>query len=177
MKAVVAAFNQEKAPVGAFSVITNLRMELFQALSPSLPCFTRWPRGSYSPQFHSDAYFHRQSKEEAGLETQSAQISGYLLWESREIYFDWMLLDYKFAVLCAASRGRAVAGTVMWAGALVSTQGTINVIAQTSCITPPPPSEVSNTYSISNAQSPLYCAVIASLPTNSCAKGTKMKRT
>ena len=35
MKAVVAAFNQEKALVGAFSVITNLRMELFQALNPS----------------------------------------------------------------------------------------------------------------------------------------------
>ena len=33
MKAVVAAFNQEKALVGAFSVITNLRMELFQALA------------------------------------------------------------------------------------------------------------------------------------------------
>ena len=33
MKAVVAAFNQEKALVGAFSVITNLRMELFQALN------------------------------------------------------------------------------------------------------------------------------------------------
>ena len=32
MKAVVAAFNQEKALVGSFSVITNLRMELFQAL-------------------------------------------------------------------------------------------------------------------------------------------------
>ena len=32
MKAVVAAFNQEKALVGAFFVITNLRMELFQAL-------------------------------------------------------------------------------------------------------------------------------------------------
>ena len=32
MKAVVAAFNQEKALVGAFSVITNLRMELFQVL-------------------------------------------------------------------------------------------------------------------------------------------------
>ena len=30
MKAVVAAFNQEKALVGAFSVITNLRMELFK---------------------------------------------------------------------------------------------------------------------------------------------------
>ena len=32
MKAVVAAFNQEKALVGAFSVIPNLRMELFEAL-------------------------------------------------------------------------------------------------------------------------------------------------
>ena len=35
MKAVVAAFNQEQALVGAFSVITNLRMELFEALVPS----------------------------------------------------------------------------------------------------------------------------------------------
>ena len=32
MKGVVAAFNQEKALVGAFSVITNLRMDLFEAL-------------------------------------------------------------------------------------------------------------------------------------------------
>ena len=32
MKAVAAAFNQEKALVGVFSVITNLRMELFEAL-------------------------------------------------------------------------------------------------------------------------------------------------
>ena len=32
MKAVVAAFNQEKALVGDFSVIMNLRMELFEAL-------------------------------------------------------------------------------------------------------------------------------------------------
>ena len=32
MKAVVAAFNQEKALIGAFSVLTNLRMEIFQAL-------------------------------------------------------------------------------------------------------------------------------------------------
>ena len=37
MKAVVAAFNQEKALVGAFSVITNLRMELFEALTGSHP--------------------------------------------------------------------------------------------------------------------------------------------
>ena len=36
MKAVVAAFNQEKALVGAFSVITNLWMELFEALLPIL---------------------------------------------------------------------------------------------------------------------------------------------
>ena len=35
MKVVVAAFNQEKALVGAFSVITNLRMELFEALIQS----------------------------------------------------------------------------------------------------------------------------------------------
>ena len=41
MKAVVAAFNQEKALVGAFSVITNLRMELFQAL-------VRWPQPGLS---------------------------------------------------------------------------------------------------------------------------------
>ena len=32
MKAVVAAFNQEKALVGAFSVITNLWMEFFEVL-------------------------------------------------------------------------------------------------------------------------------------------------
>ena len=36
MKAVVAAFNQEKALVGAFSVITNLRMDLFEALLGAL---------------------------------------------------------------------------------------------------------------------------------------------
>ena len=36
MKAVVAAFNQEKALVGAFSVITNLRMQLFEALLSSV---------------------------------------------------------------------------------------------------------------------------------------------
>ena len=39
MKAVVAAFNQEKALVGAFSVITNLRMELFEALVGTLSWF------------------------------------------------------------------------------------------------------------------------------------------
>ena len=46
MKAVVAAFNQEKALVGAFSVITNFRMELFQALGQmAVVCFYNddWP--------------------------------------------------------------------------------------------------------------------------------------
>ena len=33
MKAVVAAFTQEKALVGAFSVITNLLMDLFEVLT------------------------------------------------------------------------------------------------------------------------------------------------
>ena len=42
MKAVVAAFNQEKALVGAFSVITNLWMDLFEALLQTVtPC--PWP--------------------------------------------------------------------------------------------------------------------------------------
>ena len=45
MKAVVAAFNHEKALVGAFSVITNLRMELFEALvcTPSTQHISRAP--------------------------------------------------------------------------------------------------------------------------------------
>ena len=42
MKAVVAAFNQEKALVGAFSVITNLRMQLFLALVSSVSARVAW---------------------------------------------------------------------------------------------------------------------------------------
>ena len=44
---VVPAFNQEKALVGAFSVITNLRVELFQALIQTLhsPTFSKLPPG------------------------------------------------------------------------------------------------------------------------------------
>ena len=38
VKMVVAAFNQEKALVRAFSVITNLRMELFEALVACVVC-------------------------------------------------------------------------------------------------------------------------------------------
>ena len=43
MKAVVAAFNLEKALVEAFSVITNLRMELFEALDVTLSSVTSAP--------------------------------------------------------------------------------------------------------------------------------------
>ena len=46
MKAVVAAFNQEKALVGAFSVITNLRMKLFQALLVTVT--RRWCAHKYA---------------------------------------------------------------------------------------------------------------------------------
>ena len=47
MKAVVAAFNQEKALVGAFSVITNFWMDLFEALCS----IERWP----APQLQAPA--------------------------------------------------------------------------------------------------------------------------
>ena len=61
VKAVVAAFNQEKALVGAFSVLTNLRIELFQALVASGGAATprsrpQWPHdcsGSLSTQVQS----------------------------------------------------------------------------------------------------------------------------
>ena len=54
MKAVVAAFNQEEALVGAFSVIMNLRMQLFEALVASQHDVSRPPpptrdRGSIIP--------------------------------------------------------------------------------------------------------------------------------
>ena len=42
VKAVVAAFNQEKALVGAFSVITNLRMDLFEALVTTILVRSMW---------------------------------------------------------------------------------------------------------------------------------------
>ena len=45
MKAVVAAFNQEKALVGAFAVITNLRMNLFGALAWTTGTCHTHPKG------------------------------------------------------------------------------------------------------------------------------------
>ena len=47
MKAVVAAFNQEKALVGAFSMITILQMELFQALVSSVQLEGRAASGGH----------------------------------------------------------------------------------------------------------------------------------
>ena len=63
MKAVVAAFNQKKALVGAFSVITNLQMELFQALLPTLGPDKhppRWGRpGNMGQQGNYKSYIQR----------------------------------------------------------------------------------------------------------------------
>ena len=50
MKAVVAAFNQEKALVGAFSVITNLRMDLRFKLYYSVVNFVPGDHGTMSIQ-------------------------------------------------------------------------------------------------------------------------------
>ena len=57
VKAVVAAFNQEKALVGAFSVLTNLRMELFQALLVSLLARCRCGVAATLTQPSSDTSF------------------------------------------------------------------------------------------------------------------------
>ena len=57
MKAVVAAFNQEKALVGALSVITNLRMDLFEALHPGVLGQGGGPQHHQPPRH---ALLHRQ---------------------------------------------------------------------------------------------------------------------
>ena len=51
MKAVEAAFNQEKALVGAFSVITNLWMELFEALLTTLAIVSNLHNNFYPGSF------------------------------------------------------------------------------------------------------------------------------
>ena len=53
MKAVVAAFNQEKALVGAFSVITNLRMDLFEALVEVRTVSASNPRPLQKPELNA----------------------------------------------------------------------------------------------------------------------------
>ena len=56
MKAVVATFNKEKALVGAFSVITNLRMDLrFKLYNVMYPGF--WvDDGGLSQKLRGDRY-------------------------------------------------------------------------------------------------------------------------
>ena len=64
MKAVVAAFNQEKALVGAFSVITNLRMELFGALVQSHLCNAQCsPQQSWIQTFAKFEVVQSQNRE------------------------------------------------------------------------------------------------------------------
>ena len=53
MKVVVAAFNQEKALVGAFSVITNLRMQLFEALDQAPPFVPQPDSATDTTYFHA----------------------------------------------------------------------------------------------------------------------------
>ena len=72
MKAVVAAFNQEKALVGAFSVITNLRMELFEALV-ELCCFYLY---RFPPQIRAILRDNLSLKREIAVSCASRMFSG-----------------------------------------------------------------------------------------------------
>ena len=87
MKAVVAAFNQEKALVGAFSVITNLRLELFEALLSTEHFPPRLKPGPFCScnQFYYDSLHRPQSRHgraELGQDQlrarEAAQSQGYL---------------------------------------------------------------------------------------------------
>ena len=69
MEAVVATFNQEKALVGAFSVITNLRMELFESLQPTQGI------GSQPPIIRTHTFAHSTGREDAELQSQGDFLS------------------------------------------------------------------------------------------------------
>ena len=73
MKAVVAAFNQEKALVGAFSVITNLRMELFEALDSARLSMIVSPAHATTATHHTATLHHRHPQSSAAL-TQSTPL-------------------------------------------------------------------------------------------------------
>ena len=54
MKAVVGAFNQKKALVGAFSVIANLRMDLIEAQVVTVTDFSAVKRSiGFTISFHN----------------------------------------------------------------------------------------------------------------------------
>ena len=69
VKALEAAFNQEKDLVGAFSVITNLRMELFQALlTGGRRCGSSIPPLELGPDCHVAAGSHEARARAANVE-------------------------------------------------------------------------------------------------------------
>ena len=70
MKAVVAAFNQEKALVGAFSVITKLRMELFEALVRSHECASKMTQ--HLPRYHNNTMINFL----AGVTVSTGRVAG-----------------------------------------------------------------------------------------------------
>ena len=94
MKAATTAFNQEKALVGAFSVITNLRMELFQALewtnssdiSSLLPRNKKDDEGDdpsspYSVNYGGELHTHSQGYSYA-IKDENGDKTGYLTFSS-----------------------------------------------------------------------------------------------
>ena len=86
MKAVVAAFNQEKALVGAFSVITNLRMELFEALVTSVSSdLTQSGQGEYQSNLF---YIHQDVMSPTNSHTRPVAESWITIQEWRESW-DW----------------------------------------------------------------------------------------
>ena len=75
-KALVGAFNQEKALVGAFSMITNLRMGLFQALL----------RGAHQRKWEWEVDGEVHSKVLDGHAVQSRRESRIHLHEERALH-------------------------------------------------------------------------------------------
>ena len=83
MKAEVDAFNQEKALVGAFSVITNLRMELFEALVDSDQ--VQVPTWQVSrPRLHLVRLPPAQRKEEWSWNLDPSRVWRRLAWGGQE---------------------------------------------------------------------------------------------
>ena len=86
MKALVAAFNKEKALVGAFSVITNLRMELFQALELT----HRWGWACTEDMFGSGSGKCRWSIAR-GRTSLSGSVSGTWTAKHNQLQYDVLL--------------------------------------------------------------------------------------
>ena len=94
MKAVVAAFNQEKALVGAFSVITNLRKELFEALTWSPSRGRSWGRGSWTGSWAAAAHTPAAGRSCSRSENITITSRKYLLEKQLLYYFSYFLAIY-----------------------------------------------------------------------------------